>query len=111
MNADEVGYCLSCVSSMSYKPSTRARSGPLRKYTQLTMGDDRIMGWRQDVGAQGQDYAMTGTMLWAGLMCGEPIVRISLAEDVHELIGRPPSLSDASRSPRCSLALWSPGLL
>lgn len=30
------------------------------------------MGWRQDVGARGQDYAMTGTMLWIGVMVGEP---------------------------------------
>ena len=37
-----------------------------------TLGPASIMGWRQDVGAQGQDYAMTGTMLWVGVMCGEP---------------------------------------
>lgn len=41
-----------------------------------SLGPASIMGWRQDVGAQGQDYAMTGTMLWAGLMCGEPIVSV-----------------------------------
>lgn len=32
------------------------------------------MGWIQDVGAEGQDYALTGTFLWIGIMLGEPIV-------------------------------------
>lgn len=33
------------------------------------------MGWIDDVGAKGQDYALTGTFLWIGIMAGEPIVR------------------------------------
>jgi hypothetical protein len=33
------------------------------------------MGWIDDVGAVGQDYALTGTFLWIGIMAGEPIVR------------------------------------
>lgn len=32
------------------------------------------MGWIDDVGAVGQDYALTGTFLWIGIMAGEPIV-------------------------------------
>lgn len=32
------------------------------------------MGWINDVGAVGQDYALTGTFLWIGIMAGEPIV-------------------------------------
>lgn len=36
------------------------------------------MGWIEDVGAQGQDYALTGTFLWIGIMAGEPIVGITL---------------------------------
>jgi hypothetical protein len=37
------------------------------------------MGWIDDVGAKGQDYALTGTFLWIGIMAGEPIV-CSLSE-------------------------------
>jgi hypothetical protein len=33
------------------------------------------MGWIDDVGAKGQDYALTGTFLWIGIMAGEPIAR------------------------------------
>jgi len=35
---------------------------------------ESIMGWIDDVGAVGQDYALTGTFLWIGIMAGEPIV-------------------------------------
>lgn len=37
----------------------------------------RIMGWIDDVGAVGQDYALTSTFLWIGIIAGEPIVRFS----------------------------------
>jgi hypothetical protein len=40
-----------------------------------TLGPASIMGWQADVGAKGQDYALTSTLLWAGIICGEPIVR------------------------------------
>ena len=33
-----------------------------------------IMGWQNDVGAEGQDYALTSTFLWIGIIIGEPIV-------------------------------------
>jgi hypothetical protein len=33
-----------------------------------------IMGWLEDVGAQGQDYALTSTVLWIGLVIGNPVV-------------------------------------
>jgi hypothetical protein len=32
------------------------------------------MGWQEDVGAKGQDYALTSTFLQIGIICGEPIV-------------------------------------
>ncbi|KAK1926885.1 major facilitator superfamily domain-containing protein [Papiliotrema laurentii] len=38
-----------------------------------TLGPASIMGWQADVGAKGQDYALTSTLLWAGIICGEPI--------------------------------------
>lgn len=31
------------------------------------------MGWQADVGAVGQDYALTSTFLWVGIIVGEPI--------------------------------------
>ncbi|WWD03389.1 hypothetical protein V865_001441 [Kwoniella europaea PYCC6329] len=39
-----------------------------------TLGSASIMGWQKDVGAVGQDYALTSTLLWVGIICGEPIV-------------------------------------
>ena len=39
-----------------------------------TLGSASIMGWQVDVGAVGQDYALTSTLLWCGIICGEPIV-------------------------------------
>lgn len=33
-----------------------------------TLGTASIMGWQQDVGAKGQDYALTATFLWIGLV-------------------------------------------
>jgi hypothetical protein len=39
-----------------------------------TLGTSSIMGWQKDVGAVGQDYALTSTFLWVGVIVGEPIV-------------------------------------
>ena len=39
-----------------------------------TLGSASIMGWIEDVGAKGQDYALTSTVFWCGLIFGEPIV-------------------------------------
>ena len=39
-----------------------------------TLGSSVIMGWDKDVGAKGQDYALTSTLLWAGFIVGEPLV-------------------------------------
>lgn len=39
-----------------------------------TLGTSSIMGWQDDVGAVGQDYALTSTFLWIGVICGEPVV-------------------------------------
>jgi len=30
------------------------------------------MGWIHDVDAKGQEYAMTSTILWCGIILGEP---------------------------------------
>ena len=73
------------------------------------MADISIMGWRQDVGAKGQDYAMTGTMLWIGVMAGEPFV--SVTQGIIELMNRPLSLFAVSPLPRCCRVPWSLGLL
>jgi hypothetical protein len=39
-----------------------------------TLGSASIMGWQENVGAKGQDYALTSTMLSIGIAVGEPIV-------------------------------------
>ena len=39
-----------------------------------TLGSSSIMGWQADVGAVGQDYALTSTFLYIGIIIGEPIV-------------------------------------
>ncbi|KZO90461.1 MFS general substrate transporter, partial [Calocera viscosa TUFC12733] len=38
-----------------------------------TLGTASIMGWQADVGAVGQDYSLTSTLLWCGIIVGEPI--------------------------------------
>ncbi|WWC58155.1 uncharacterized protein I303_100690 [Kwoniella dejecticola CBS 10117] len=38
-----------------------------------TLGPASIMGWIQDVNAAGNDYALTSTLLWCGIIVGEPI--------------------------------------
>jgi hypothetical protein len=37
--------------------------------------EPRIMNWITDVGAVGQDYALTTTVLWCGIILAEPFVR------------------------------------
>ena len=39
-----------------------------------TLGTSSIMGWQENVHAKGNDYALTSTLLWAGVVCGEPLV-------------------------------------
>ena len=39
-----------------------------------TLGSASIMGWIKDVNAVGQDYALTSTLFWCGLIIGQPIV-------------------------------------
>lgn len=39
-----------------------------------TLGTSAIMGWQTHVGAVGQDYALTSTFLWIGIIVGEPLV-------------------------------------
>ena len=39
-----------------------------------TLGSAVIMGWQTDVNAKGQDYALTSTIFWCGLIVGEPLV-------------------------------------
>ncbi|WRT63808.1 uncharacterized protein IL334_000733 [Kwoniella shivajii] len=38
-----------------------------------TLGPASIMGWQKDVGAVGNQYALTSTLLWCGIIVGEPI--------------------------------------
>jgi hypothetical protein len=38
------------------------------------LGPVSIMGWQEDVGAKGQDFAMTSTVMWIGIIAGEPLV-------------------------------------
>ena len=42
-----------------------------------TLGSSSIMGWQADVHAKGQDYALTSTFLYVGIIAGEPVVRSS----------------------------------
>lgn len=46
-----------------------------------TTGAASIMGWPQDLGMVGQDYALTGTFLWVGVIVGEPIVCVVFSLD------------------------------
>ena len=47
-----------------------------------TTGSSSIMGWQKDIGMGGQDYALTSTFLWIGIIVGEPIVsRLSTLSD------------------------------
>lgn len=39
-----------------------------------TLGSASIMGWQASVGAKGQDYALTSTVFWCGVIVGEPLV-------------------------------------
>lgn len=41
-----------------------------------TLGSASIMGWQADVHAKGQDYALTSTFLYVGIIAGEPLVRV-----------------------------------
>lgn len=45
-----------------------------------TLGSASIMGWQANVGAVGQDYALTTTFLYVGIAVGEPLVRSVMYE-------------------------------
>lgn len=45
------------------------------------LGPISIMGWLEDINAQGQDYALTSTVMWIGILVGEPIVRHSIPRE------------------------------
>ncbi|ODN77029.1 hypothetical protein L202_05573 [Cryptococcus amylolentus CBS 6039] len=38
-----------------------------------TLTSSSIMGWLEDVGAKGQDFSLTTTLLWCGIIIGEPV--------------------------------------
>lgn len=40
------------------------------------LGPVSIMGWLDDVHAKDQDFAWTSTIMWIGIICGEPLVRL-----------------------------------
>lgn len=60
-----------------------------------TLGPSSIMGWQADVGAKGQDYALTSTMLWAGIICGEPLA--------NQLVRRLP----VAKLLGCAMLIWT----
>lgn len=71
-----------------------------------TLGTSSIMGWQDDVGAKGQDYALTATFLWIGIIIGEPIVSPPLR--MQTLTPRRTSACASCRSPSCCpAARWS----
>jgi len=63
-----------------------------------TLGSASIMGWQADVHAVGQDYALTSTFLYVGIIAGEPVV--------NQLIRRLP----VAKILGISMVVWS-GLL
>jgi hypothetical protein len=73
-----------------------------------TLGTSSIMGWITDVGAKGQDYALTSTFLWIGIIIGEPIVRQPCESDRKlSFLGQ----SMYSQVPRGEGARWIHGRL
>ena len=46
-------------------------SGSFQQYP----NNRRIMGWKTDVGAVGNDYALATTVFYCGIVVGEPLVR------------------------------------
>lgn len=53
------------------------------------------MGWLEDVGAQGQDYALTSTFFWIGLIAAEPFA--------NHLVQRLPVAKVLS----CAMMIWT----
>jgi hypothetical protein len=55
------------------------------------IGPASIMGWLPDIGAQGQDYALTSTILWIGIIAGEPLVsrRVPSWTGMPDMPGKP----------------------
>lgn len=60
------------------------------------LGPASIMGWRKNVGAVGQDYALTSTFLYVGIIIGEPIVSHHLGT-----VNRSPLLTDPRQVNQC----------
>ncbi len=53
-----------------------------------TLGSSSIMGWQADVGAVGQDYALTSTFLYVGIIAGEPLVSEFLENATDDVLGQ-----------------------
>ncbi|ODO05141.1 hypothetical protein L198_01829 [Cryptococcus wingfieldii CBS 7118] len=43
-------------------------------FDKTTLTSASIMGWIEDVGDKGQDFSLTTTLLWIGIIAGEPFV-------------------------------------
>lgn len=69
---------------VAYFTQVRPRSRSSRSDTDFqaidkgALGPASIMGWQANVGAKGQDYALTSTFLYIGIIVGEPIVCFQL---------------------------------
>lgn len=83
------------------------------------IGPASIMGWLPDINAQGQDYALTSTILWIGIIAGEPLVSRVVCSMVRgqlvreRLTGlscRQTSLSENGNQPRSSPSQCSSGV-
>ena len=68
------------------------------------LGPVSIMGWQEDVGAKGQDFAMTSTVMWIGIIAGEPLVgrSHSMSDPGTKTAGKPTCQTIPYRQdPRC----------
>ncbi|KIR28475.1 hypothetical protein I307_05905 [Cryptococcus deuterogattii 99/473] len=74
-----LGYLCQALDKASILQGFVTRSGIANKLRpQGTLTSASIMGWIHDVGAVGQDYSLTGTLLWCGIIFGEPLLLFGL---------------------------------
>jgi hypothetical protein len=77
-----------------------------------TIGSASIMGWQADVGAVGQDYALTSTMLYVGIIVGEPIVSLNfssraMAPDLHNKVNQCIRRLPVAKILGVSMVIWT----
>lgn len=76
-----------------------------------TLATSSIMGWLVHVNAQGQDYALSGTLLWIGGL-QSPIRATCDADPVQVSLSVNPSSTRpfaSTQSPKSSATRWSCG--